>query len=144
MTPVPIITSGVLFLVPGIVLFLLGFFNRKSDNHRRVQVLAHVVDYTNFTRPHRVTFDYPLPDGSWNRQTKMATFMTDTAGKSSLGSTRLIRPGYQFYVYVDPANPFDVPLGSASPTRVLPILAMVLGAGCLALFLLSIATVTLR
>lgn len=142
MSVLGVAVTSVVFLVPGLVLFLLGFLNRKSDTHERVRVLAQVVEYSNFTRPHRVTFDYPLPDGQWNRQTKMATYISDPTGALRRPMS-LVRPGHQFYVYVNPANPFDVTLGFANPARVFPILGMLIGAAFTGMYLLFLAVVYL-
>lgn len=135
LNPIVVIFTAIVFLVPGIVLFLLGFFHRKSKVDR-VKVLAYVVEITNLANPMRVVFDYPLPNGQWARQTKIAAFLTNPTGQR-FRDLWWIKPGYPISVYVDPANPSDVSLGAAGVPRVLAWVAMVAGGGAILMFLFA-------
>ncbi len=122
-------------LIPGIILFLVGFLNRKpKESEQRVKVQAYVVEFTNWTRPARVVFDYPLPNGQWSRQAKRVSVMPDHTGKNKLGLVAWVKPGHPFPVYVNPANPHDVSIGAAGVARLFPILAMVAGSGLILVF----------
>jgi len=103
----------VLALVPGVVTLVAGaamvvggiVLVRRPSRVPRVPIDAVIVDFSNFTKVKRVTFDYPAPDGTWLRATKVAGL--------PVVSTRgfLVRPGDTIRVHVDPANPVDVSLG---------------------------------
>ncbi|WP_156968275.1 DUF3592 domain-containing protein [Cellulomonas bogoriensis] len=102
----------VLFAVPGAVLVVVGLrLQRQTTSVPRVPVQAVVVEYSNWSSPKRVVFDYPAPDGTWIR----ARRMTGIAQMQTRGL--LVRPGDGITVYVDPKRPHDVnlgPVGSAS------------------------------
>ncbi len=135
MSLITVSATAVIFLLPGIVLFLAGFLNRKSKVER-VKVLAYVVQFNNMSRPKRVVFDYPLPNGQWARQTKIAAFMTNPTGQR-LRDLWWIKPGYPFTVHVNPANPHDVSLGAAGAPRVIAWVAM--GAGSVAMLMFFVS-----
>ncbi|MGW6129319.1 hypothetical protein ACWFNE_04760 [Cellulomonas sp. NPDC055163] len=102
----------VLTLVPAVALVVGGLATRRrSTTAGLVPVEAVVVDFSNATRSNRVTFDYPAPDGSWLRATRVEG--VSTVRRSGL----LVHPGDRLTVYVDPARPADVRLsqgGSAA------------------------------
>lgn len=112
-------------LVPGVVLVALGLrLVRGARTQGLVPVEAVVVHYTNFVSPHRVTFDYPAPDGSWLRATRVEGFsQVERRGW-------YVEPGARLTVYVDPANPRDVRLGQAASASSLGGVALVV-AGCM-------------
>jgi hypothetical protein len=99
---------GLATLVPAVVLVVSGvrLAGRPSKVHR-VPVEATVVHFTVLRRAPRVTFDYPAPDGTWLRTTRMAGLVP--MQRQGL----LVRPGDRMTVYVDPTRPHDVSLGTA-------------------------------
>ena len=95
-------------LVPGAVMVVLGVrMTRRSSAVPRVPIEAVVVDFTNFTRPSRVTFDYPAPDGTWLRATRHSMWP-----EVRFRQRRFVQAGDRVRVYVNPANPADVNLGA--------------------------------
>ena len=101
----------VLFAVPGAVLVVVGLrMQRRTMDVPRVPVQAVVVEFSNWSTPKRVVFDYPTPDGTWLR----ARRVTGIAQLQTRGF--LVRPGDGITVYVDPRRSHDVnlgPIGSA-------------------------------
>lgn len=101
-----------LALVPAVGLVVGGVATRRrSSTVGLVPVEAVVVHYSNATRSNRVTFDYPAPDGSRLRATRVE-------GVSTVQRTGpFVHPGDRLTVYVDPRRPSDVRLaqhGSAA------------------------------
>lgn len=45
---------------------------RRPPAVHRVPIDAVVVEYSTMTRPRKVTFDYPAPDGTWLRATRFS------------------------------------------------------------------------
>lgn len=100
------VVGAVVALVVGAALLVGGIaLIRRPSRVHRVAIDAVIVDFSNFTRVKRVTFDYPAPDGTWLRASKVAGFpVVSTSGF-------LVRPGDTIKVHVNPANPVDVSLG---------------------------------
>jgi murein DD-endopeptidase MepM/ murein hydrolase activator NlpD len=98
-------------LVPAAVMIFAGVsMRRKTVAVTRIPLEAVVVEYTNWNRPHKVTFDYPAPDGSPIRATRVVGLGLPTL--STPGS--VVHPGDRLTVYVNPAKPLDVSLGDLS------------------------------
>lgn len=97
---------GVVVLLLGVPALLGGIIALRFQSRvRRVRVEGVVVHYTNWMKPARVVFDYPLPDGRWARAERISGF----AAVQSDGL--FVRPGHRIQVWVDPMNPADVSLG---------------------------------
>lgn len=132
----------VLTVVPALALVLGGLaVRRRSSTAGLVPVEAVVVDFSNATRSNRVTFDYPAPDGSWLRATRVEGI--STVQRDGL----LVRPGDRLTVHVDPVRPSDVRLpqhgsagGLAGPAMVVGGVAWgVVGLGFLGVAVLLLA-----
>jgi len=116
-------------LVPGAVMVVLGVrMTRRSSAVPRVPIEAVVVDFTNFTRPSRVTFDYPAPDGTWLRATRVCGLV------SIRRRGWFVAPGDRLTVYVNPASPLDVSLGDVGGVRSLGGIALILAGSMFGLF----------
>jgi hypothetical protein len=101
----------VVTLVPAAAMIFAGVsLRRKTVAVTRIPLEAVVVEYTNWVSPHKVTFDYPAPDGRPIRATRVVGFGLPTL--STPGS--LVHPGDRLTVYVNPARPLDVSLGDLS------------------------------
>lgn len=125
-------------LVPAVVLVVAGLrVLRSASTAHRVPVEAVVVDYTNFTNPSRVTFDYPVP-GGWSRATRVEGF------SSIPRQGWLVHPGQRFVVWVDPHRPQDVALSAAGSARGVLGPAMVVGGAAWGLFGLMVLATVLR
>lgn len=112
----------VLTLVPAVALVLGGVAaRRRSSTAGLVPVEAVVVDFSNATRSNRVTFDYPAPDGSRLRATRVEG--VSTVQRSGL----LVHPGDRLTVYVDPRRPSDVRLAQHGSAAGLAGPAMIAG-----------------
>lgn len=98
---------AIVTLVPAIAMIAGGLrMVRRPQQVPRVPIDAVVVEYSNYNRAKRVTFDYPAPDGTWLRATRMAGLATlQTQGF-------LVQPGDRIRAYVNPADPVDVSLGA--------------------------------
>lgn len=96
-------------LAVGVALVLGGtaMSRRARDARGLVEVEGVVVERTSFSDPARLTFDYPLPDGSWAR----ATRVEGLPSPGERGAAR--RPGERVTVLVDPHRPADVRLPGA-------------------------------
>jgi len=134
----------VLGAIPVLVLLFAGvgmlvggraLARRSSDSRGLVTVEAVVVERTSFTDPARITFDYPLPDGSWARATRVEGVPTP----GERGAAR--RPGERIPVWVNPQNPSDVRLpGARSASGAGGVLLMVLGVmACVAALVMGLA-----
>ena len=80
---------------------------RRPPAVYRVPIDAVVVEYSMMTRPRKVTFDYPAPDGTWLRATRFSVLPQVQARQGWY-----VRAGDRVRVYVNPANPADVNLGA--------------------------------
>ena len=80
---------------------------RRPPAVHRVPIDAVVVEYSTMTRPRKVTFDYPAPDGTWLRATRFSALPQVQAGQGWY-----VRAGDRVRVYVNPANPVGVNLGA--------------------------------
>ncbi|GEM_PF-947435 len=112
----------------GLALLLGGSaLRRSSATGGRVPVDAVVVDYSNFTRPSKVTFDYPVP-GGWRRATRVE-------GLSSVRTSGLlVQQGDRLTVWVHPQRPDDVVLEQvASPRALGGVVMMVAGVAAIVL-----------
>jgi len=101
-----VLTFVALFtLVPATVMVIVGARLRgRSSAVPRVPVAAVVVHLT-IDRASRVTFDYPAPDGTWLRATRLCGLTTIRR------QGWFVKPGDGLTVHVNPANPTDVSLG---------------------------------
>ena len=119
----------IITLGPAVGLVLGGIgVSRRARVSERVAVDAVVVEYSNWSTPRRVTFDYPAPNGQWLRARKVEGF------SSVQRSGYLVNPGDRVTVYVDPANPIDVRLSPGGSAAGLLGPFMVAGGVALALF----------
>ncbi len=101
--------------------FWTGFalWHRHRRGHPgppRVAVLAYVVSYDGGSRPLRIVFDCPLPDGRWNRVDRRVAF---SPGPIIDGK---VVPGTPFTVHVGPQDPQNVTLDASGTSRAVPIL----------------------
>ncbi|RYV52231.1 hypothetical protein [Pengzhenrongella frigida] len=95
--PVVLTFVALFTLIPAVVMVAAGLrLRRRPAEVARVPVTAVVVHVT-ADRASRVTFDYPAPDGSRLRATRLC-------GLATIRDNGLT-------VYVDPTNPTDVSLG---------------------------------
>ena len=116
-------------LVPAVVMVVLGArMMRRSSSVTRVPIEAVVVSFTNFTRPARVTFDYPAPDGSRLRATRVVGLI------SVRRQGWFVSAGDRLTVQVNPANPLDVSLGSVGSVSGFGGIALVLIGSAFGLF----------
>lgn len=121
--PLVLTAVGLFTLVPAIVMVAVGLrVRRRPGAVVRVPVAAVVVHVT-ADRASRVTFDYPAPDGSWLRATRLS-------GLATIHENSLT-------VYVDPTNPTDVSLGGIASASGLGGVALIVGGLLLGLFGLS-------
>lgn len=125
-------------LVPATVMVFVGrHLRRRSTTAGLVPIDAVVVAYTNWTTPKRVTFDYPAPDGTVLRATRVEGF-SDVQRPTGW----FVHPGARLTVYVNPARPHDVRLSQAASAAGFGGVALI-AAGCVwALLGLSFAAVT--
>lgn len=100
--------------IGGAIAFGRALKQRGEETRTRVAVTAYVVKFTHYRNPARVTFDYPLPDGTWARASRTAAFMDYSLEKRDLHNTFRIDPGFKFPVYVNPTNPLDVSLSATT------------------------------
>lgn len=128
-------------LVPGIGMIVGGvaLARRSADGRGLVAVEAIVVDRTRFTDPARLTFDYPLPNGTWAR----ATRVEGVPSPGQQGAAR--RPGERITVWVNPRNPSDVRLPGARAAAGLGgiLLAVIGGLLCLGALTMAAFMITL-
>ena len=80
---------------------------RRPPAVYRVPIDAVVVECSMMTRPRKVTFDYPAPDGTWLRATRFSALPQVQARQGWF-----VRAGDPIRAYVNPANPLDVNLGA--------------------------------
>ena len=120
---------GLFVVLPAAVMVVVGVWMiRRSSAVPRVPIEAVVVNFTNFTRPPRVTFDYPAPDGTWLRATRVCGFVNIRR------RGWLVKPGDQLTVQVNPAYPLDVSLGGAAGVRGIGSIALILAGSMFGLF----------
>lgn len=110
MVPVVLVVAVVAFTATISVALITAGMNllRRAgrDHAARIPVQGRVVEFTNFTQPPRVAFDYPGPDGRPLRATR--------TGMAQVTSSVVVRPGDPIQVYVNPQRPVDVSLGLGS------------------------------
>ena len=110
------VRSGVFWIIPVFLLVIAAVgagmvaagirMMRRPPTVHRVPIDAVVVECS-MTRPRKVTFDYPAPDGTWLRATRYSPMPQVQARQGwSVGAGDRVR------VYVNPANPVDVNLGA--------------------------------